>query len=113
MLAHWIVETPESAPRRVLRASLARTPAIAQRLRLGEVERLLWLYDVTPDAAGVTLTPANALLASELYADLYHHAAPFSRQALAKLWQRCAADPAIPASCAAARVSAIQTFGDL
>ena len=98
MLARWIVDTPESAERRELRAELARRPAIAQRLRLNDVERLLWLYDGAPDAASQRLTPANVLQASDLFADLYHHAVPFSRKALAKLWQRCAADPEQAAS---------------
>ncbi len=113
LLARWIVETPESPERRQLRNELARNPNIAQRLRLNDVERLLWLYDSAPEAPDVKLSPANVLRASELYAELYHHAAPFSRRALAKLWQRCESDPMQPQACALARENVEQALGDL
>jgi len=113
-LARWIVDTPQSAERRELRASLAGKPLLAQRLRLADVERLLWLYDGgAPQAPLAKLTPANVLLATRLYADLYHHAAPFSPRALAQLWQRCASEPGDSPSCAEAREQALAAFGDL
>ena len=48
------------------------------------------------------VSPANAMQASELFADLYHHAVPFSREALAKLWRSCEADPKQREACDAA-----------
>ena len=89
LMARWIVDTPESPVRSNMLDSLARNPV----LRLNDVQRLRWLYDGVPYAANMKVSPATAMQASELFADLYHHAVPFSRQALAKLWRSCEADP--------------------
>ena len=82
-------------------------------MRLNTVDLLVPLFDGAPDAPPAKVTPADALRASELYAEFYHHAVPFSREALAKLWRRCEADPAQQQACFTARLTAERTLGDL
>ena len=75
-------------------------------------ERLRWLYDGAPDLPE-KVTPGQAAQATQLYADLYNHAAPFSRQALARLWQRCEQDPEQQQACFSTRMNLKRKLGDL
>jgi spermidine synthase len=113
LMARWVLDTPESPARRDLLDSLRRNPVIAQSLRLDAIQRLRWLYDDAPDFSNAILSPANVMQATELFTDLYHHAVPFSRQALVKFWERCQADPRQRQACATARGDMIRTYGDL
>ncbi len=99
MMARWIVDTPESPVRNDMLDNLAGNPV----LRLNDVPKLRWLFDGVPYAANMRVSPATAMQASELFVNFYHHAAPFSSQALAKLWQSCDADPQQQPACEAAR----------
>jgi hypothetical protein len=96
-----------------MRAGIGRNAELAVGTRLQAVERLLWLYDDAPATPPEQVSPAEAVRASELYASLYHHAVPFSRKALAKLWQICEADPKQQQACFTARMNLKRTLGDL
>ncbi len=109
LMARWLVDTPESPARRSMLDSLAQNPV----LRLNEIQRLRWLFDGVPYAANMKVSPANATQASALFADLYHHAEPFSRQALEKLWRSCEADPKQREACDTARMPVEEVLGDL
>ena len=76
------------------------------------MDRLRWLYDDAPDLPE-QVTPAQASQVTQLYAELYHHAVPFSREALGRLWQRCEADPKQQQACFTARMNLKQKLGDL
>ena len=99
LIASWLVDTPESPARDKILGDYGHYPV----LRLGEIERLRWLFDGVPYSANMKVSPQTAMRASELYVDLYHHAAPFSPRALARLWQSCDANPDQQQACAAGR----------
>ena len=113
MMARWMLDTPESPVRDRMRSKLARKPVVARSIRLNAVDRLLWLYDGAAVDMPEDFAPTDAAQASQLYAELYHHAVPFSRQALAKLWQRCEADPKQQQACFTTRMNLKRTLGDL
>ena len=100
LLAHWTHEVPHSALRDRLVLSIRRHPIISKKTPLELVEPLSRLF------AGTGTGPVSveeAIRASELFARHYHHAAPFSDEALAAIWRRCASDPAQRERCLAAR----------
>jgi hypothetical protein len=113
MMARWIVDTPVSPVRDRMRRQIAGSPRPASNVDFDAVEQLRRLYDDAPDSMPEIVTPNQAVRASQLYAELYHHAVPFSRQALVKFWERCQADPRQRQACATARDDVIRTYGDL
>jgi hypothetical protein len=56
---------------------------------------------------------ADARDATALYANAYHHAAPFRRDALADLWERCNDEPSRPGRCEQGRARTEQVLGSL
>jgi spermidine synthase len=112
MMARWMLDTPESPVRDRMRSRLAASPQLTRGGRLNTVERLRWLFDDAPDLPE-KVTPAQATQATDLFAELYHHAVPFSPKALARLWQRCEQDPKQQQACFTARMNLKQKFGDL
>jgi hypothetical protein len=113
LMASWIVETPESPTRDRMRRQLAHAPLLTQADGLNTVDWLLGLYDDSPAATPEHVSPSEALQASELYAAFYHHAVPFSHEALAKLWQRCEENPEQREACLTARLNLKPILGDL
>jgi spermidine synthase len=113
LMARWLVDAPDSPARRDMLASLSQNPVTAQNLRLDDIQRLRWLFDGAPDFSDAILSPANVMQASQLFADLYHHAAPFSRQALTKMWRSCEADPKQREACDTAHMRVKDFLGDL
>ena len=112
-LARWIVDVPNSPLRENLRSRITRNQTLARSVRLETVDQLVPLFDGAPGAPPVKVTPADALRASELFAQLYDHNVPFSRKVLAKLWRLCEADPKQQAACFTARLTAERVLGDL
>jgi hypothetical protein len=112
MMARWMLDTPVSPVRDRMRSRLAQHQEIARAGRLNTVERLRWLFDDAPDLPE-KVTPAQASQATQLFAELYHHAVPFSRKALGRLWQRCERDPKQQQACFTARMNLKQKLGDL
>jgi hypothetical protein len=113
LMARWIVETPESPERDLMRRQIGNVPLLAQVDRLFAIDWLLGLYDDSPADTSEHVSPSEAARASELYAEYYHHAVPFSRRALAKLWQRCEEDPEQREACITARMNLKPKLGDL
>ena len=91
LLAQWLAEVPES-PRRdeTIRALLQQSPF---RRHIGplQLRTLAGFFD--PDLATTDpLAPEEAMRLSNLYIEYYFHGAPFSRDALTSIWQRCRDD---------------------
>jgi SAM-dependent methyltransferase len=108
LLAHWTHEIPQSALRDRLVLSIRRHPIASKKTPLELVEPLSLLYG---NSGTGPVSVEEALRASELFAGYYHHAAPFSRQALAAIWRRCVSDPAQRERCLAARDQAELSLG--
>jgi hypothetical protein len=108
LLAQWTHQIPDSALRDRLVRALRRHPIISKKTPLELVEPLSRLY-ADPGTGPVSVE--EAVRASELFARYYHHAAPFSYEALAAIWQRCASDPAQRERCLAARDQAERSLG--
>jgi hypothetical protein len=113
LLARWIVDEPDSPERDRLRARIARNRKLARTVRLAMVDQLVPLFEGAPDDRPLKLSPAAAAKASNLFIEFYDHAAPFSRAALVRLWQRCESDPDQAQACIAARAKLETIVGDL
>jgi spermidine synthase len=78
----------------------ARLSALAYGQGAVGPELLFWLVRPLPaDASAVPVSPGVARELTSLFERYYHHAAPFSRGALAAIWRDCARDPARAAAC--------------
>ena len=112
LLAHWAHEVPNSPPRERLLAHIREDPALAERTKLALLEPLSQLYGNGASVApGGVLEAANQ--ASSQFARYYHHSAPFDREVLADLWNRCETDSGLPRRCRRARARAERTLGKL
>jgi hypothetical protein len=111
-MARWIVDWPESADRDRLRSQLLNNAELTRSTRLQAVRNLVPLFDGAPLPPDDTITPSYVVRASRLFRELYTHAAPFSREALAELWRRCEADPKRQQSCVSQRVEAERSLDD-
>ena len=100
LLAHWTHEVPHSALRDRLVLAIRRHPIVSKKTPLELVEPLSRLY---ADTGTGPVSVEEALRASDLFARYYHHAAPFSDEALAAIWRRCVSDPTQRERCLAAR----------
>jgi predicted membrane-bound spermidine synthase len=113
LLAQWQRDAPGSAARaRVLR-EIQRQPQIAALTPLGLITQLAPLYGEAPAPPDGSDAWQTAKRATDLFSQHYHHAAPFSRRALAELWRRCEADPENRERCREARANAESVLGDL
>ena len=108
LLAHWTHEIPRSALRDRLVLAIRRHPIISKKTPLELVEPLSHFFSDTETGP---VSVEEALRASELFARHYHHAAPFSGEALAAIWRRCASDPTQRERCLAARDQARHSLG--
>ena len=108
LLAHWTHEVPHSALRDRLVLAIRRHPIISKKTPLELVEPLSRLF---ADTGTGPVSVEEALRASDLFARYYHHAAPFSDEALAAIWRRCVSDPAQRERCLAARDQARRSLG--
>jgi predicted membrane-bound spermidine synthase len=113
VMARWLVETPESPVRDRMRSKLASNQTIMRSGRLNVADRLVYLYDESAARVPEKITAAQASQATQLYAELYHHGVPFSREALMLMWRRCEADPEQAQACFTARMNLKRTLGDL
>ena len=109
LLAEWTHDEPSSEARqRVSRKARRKRDA---NLRL--LGSLSSLYGEEPLAADGRQLAQRARRMTELFASHYHHAAPFSRELLVDLWQRCAADASQRDACLEARESLAETLDEL
>jgi hypothetical protein len=113
VMARWIVETPVSPLRDRMRSKLSGIPMIMRSGRLKVADELVSFFDDAPVAIPEHVTPEQAVRTSKLYAELYHHAMPFSRRKLLEVWRRCETDPKQAQACFLARMNLKRTLGDL
>jgi SAM-dependent methyltransferase len=113
LLAEWSAESPRSWRLDDILARIRERPTVAERTDLELVGPLSRLYGDAESAAWGGNTVDAATEASETFARYYHHAAPFSRAALASVWRRCEADLHRRDACIVARAEAEAVLGDL
>jgi hypothetical protein len=119
LLAQWEHEAPE-APRlreieqELIARQLRVDPGAKRRVVLrSRVRALSLLYGGLAESVDGQDVLAAARQASSQFAEFYHHAAPFSRRALAELWDRCEATPAQREACRSARDEVEEVLGEL
>ncbi|MEE9609304.1 MAG: fused MFS/spermidine synthase, partial [Myxococcota bacterium] len=112
LLAQWTHEVPDSPGREKLESAIRANPLLGKVIDLRLVEPLSRLYSREPRATDGPDALGAALQATDRFSRYYHHAAPFSRAALAQAWRRCEADPEFAEQCKQARARAEATLGD-
>jgi predicted membrane-bound spermidine synthase len=113
LFAQWIHEVPESPTReRVASAVLGETRP-GRKTQLDLVRKFSRLYGGAPLAPEAEDLLLAAKQATTNFVRYYHHAAPFSRRALAELWRRCEVDEERRDRCREARARAEERLGDL
>jgi hypothetical protein len=100
LLAEWGRAAPRSERREAILQWIRRNPILSRTTPLDLLEPLEALEEAQ---GGEPIQVESARRNAELYARYYHHAAPFSRAALERLWQRCEADASQAHRCAEAR----------
>jgi predicted membrane-bound spermidine synthase len=101
LLAAWRRDEPGSERLEALLDWIRRNPILSRTTPLDLLEPLAALHI---GGGGQTPLPVeSARRSAELFARHYHHAAPFPRSALERLWRRCEADAAQAHRCAEAR----------
>ncbi len=119
LLAEWSARTPASAARDGVLRALRGNPLLAATTPLAEIARLVPLFggpQPPPAAAAAGSEPAILDLArrsSEHFVAYYFHAAPFSRDVLARLWLRCEESSGASSECLAARAQTQRVVGRL
>jgi hypothetical protein len=101
LLAEWTRDAPRSGRRDRILAWIRRNPILSRTTPLDLLEPFAALYRA--DASEAPLPVESAHKSAELFARHYHHAAPFPRVALERLWRRCETDAAQAQRCAEAR----------
>jgi predicted membrane-bound spermidine synthase len=89
LLAAWLHAEPGSPALATLLARSASLPTEGSPTDAALVAPVAELFG---SAATASVTPREALEAAERFSDYYHHSAPFSRAALAALFERCERD---------------------
>jgi SAM-dependent methyltransferase len=113
VLAHWQHEVPDSPLREELQAEILAQPHVARSMDMRVVGPIARLYGDGPVATDVTDPLEAAMEVSHLFSVHYHHAAPFSREALAAAWARCEADAEHLDRCRAARAEVERGLGTI
>jgi spermidine synthase len=112
LLARWQYEHPTSPARAALLATYRAEGRFPAQLAQGQLDALASLYDPARTAAQ-RATPEQARHRTQLFIEYYHHGAPFSREALAALWDRCVEGRGAGARCAQGLAAAEQQLGPL
>jgi SAM-dependent methyltransferase len=100
LLARWRHSVPHSRSRERLIAELRREGILPAEWDPALVETLAALYDETPPPRDSGVPVQLAVDTAKYFAAYFHHAAPFSRRALAAVWAGCQDDPEQPQGCA-------------
>jgi hypothetical protein len=104
---------PKSSERWRVQREIRADPTQAASVPLQLPRQLAPLYGGGAPATAEASAAQVASQALALFSRYYHHAAPFSRRALAEILRRCQAPPDSPQDCAELREQAEQTLGDL
>jgi predicted membrane-bound spermidine synthase len=110
LLAEWIHDVPSSPRRERILRWIERNPILSQLTPLELLEPFAALYEVHGGMDPISVETARRH--ADLFARHYHHAAPFSRAALERIWQRCDADASQVHRCAEARSESEAGAGD-
>lgn len=112
LLARWSYEHPQSPTRDRMLAQLRLQPYLAEHLGPAKLAALEALYEprrLRPGA--VTLEEAERI--TNLFLEYFHHPAPFARDAVTSVWQRCQDGGAGSTRCEAGRLRAEEQLGPL
>jgi hypothetical protein len=101
LLAEWGRDEPDSGRREAVLGWIRRNPILSRTTPLDLLEPLAELHAAGGDTGPLPVEGVRR--AAELFERHYHHAAPFPRSALERLWRRCEADAAQTHRCAEAR----------
>jgi len=124
LLGQWTHVAPNSRKLKrlqnnIVRKMVAANPELAGQVVLdSNVADVAALYAVVP-AANDGSPPsgreslAKASASGRNFQEFYHHAAPFSRAALAELWRRCEVDPKTRDECRKRRAELERRLGKL
>jgi hypothetical protein len=110
LLAAWQHEAPDSP---VLASLLERTATLPSEGDPPDLSLVAPLARLFGDAATEPELPVDALEAARRFSLFYHHSAPFSREALAEHFSRCALDARRRAACARNLAIVEQVLGPL
>jgi spermidine synthase len=115
LLAEWAARSPQSDARNAVVKELSRDPIVAATTPFREVLALIPLFAPDPSTPEPDDRKALELArkSSDRFADFYYHAAPFSRDALARLWQRCEQALGASGDCLAGRAAVQRVTGRL
>jgi spermidine synthase len=110
LLAAWRHEAP-AAPE--LAGLLQRVAMLPEEGAPPDAALVAPIAELFGNAATRSVAPLEALEATELFAQYYHHSAPFSRTALAALFERCAEDAKRRVACRRGLALAEELLGPL
>ncbi len=110
LLAAWVHDAPAAPALARLLRGIASLPEEGSPPDASLVAPLARLFG---EDGGEPPSPREALEAAERFRAYYHHAAPFSRAALASLFARCAGDPGRSAACRRGLARAEELLGPL
>jgi hypothetical protein len=113
LLAHWVHEVPTSPMRESLENMIREKGRPQLQAGLALLQPLSRLYGGGPLAPEAEDLLQAAAQLTEGFTRYYHHAAPFSRRALAEVWRRCEADEEHRERCAQSRARVEERLGDL
>jgi hypothetical protein len=108
LLAWWLAEVPDSQRRADKIAALRAHAVFRPHVGAAKLQSLASFYLRSADPS--ELEPTDAARYTDLFLDYYFHGAPFSRAALADIWQRCRG---AGAGCEVARRRAERRLGPL
>ena len=104
LLAHWYHEASGSPALSRLIYETRDKPAVS----LDMIRTAAMLYRESPDGGGRSSALTRAKNATDLFIRYHHHAAPFNREGLARLWRSCIGE----ANCLENRKLATQILGE-
>jgi spermidine synthase len=113
VLARWLHEEPGSSAGRSLLEQTLRKPGYQKLLSRRALPALMWLFEKGEAIPDRRISPADAARATDMFARLYHHSAPFERAALRALWRACEEVPEQAEACRRGRAAAENRLGDL
>jgi len=110
LLAEWIRDVPSSERRDRIVRWIEQNPILSRLTPLDLLEPFAALFGSQPGMEPIPVESARR--SADLFARYYHHAAPFSRTALERIWQRCEANVSQAHACAEARGRSEARAGD-
>jgi spermidine synthase len=110
LLAAWLHQAPGSPE---LASLLQRVAMLPEEGAPPDAAQLAPIAGLFGNGATESVTPLEALEATELFSRHYHHSAPFSRAALAERFERCARDAKRRLACKRGLALAEELLGPL